>query len=866
MERMEDRTLMAADLRITLADQPTEVIAGHDMFYDVAVQNFGPDTATNVLVNMSLPQGTLYLADTSGDGDGASVTTTGTGLTRQDDVEIELGDLPSGAIRTFQVKARVPADMVRSTTNGAATITNTATVSSDNVAPDPDPSDNTDSELTFVTELADVAISTFVEPVGTVRAGDIFVYTIYLDNYGPSTSRNAFIRDTFLNSGDVSIQSCAFSVSQGGGAVTQFTCTTGPVVSTQFGTDAGTFQTNFLVPLQNDPVNGVLGRLRASFRLVANRGLDVTSVVRAGSSTPDPNPTNNTASVDITVVSEADLQSSSVFSAEVHVTNQPSTLIDTNALPPMPEAPFYNFGGTNVTAGRRIEWTTSANNTGPSPAENVQISVLLPYKTSLIENTLNGAPVPGQVPGRCYTQQAGELRTEVICVYGTLQPTQSASLKFQLLVDIGLPAGTQLSIDTITTSDTLDDNRSNNVTSIQFDTNVDDAAVGLTKPDLKISKDAPATAELGTLVTFAITVDNDSLVDAQDVVVQDFLPAGTYPISYTPSVGSCLAGVPGDALRPTTCNLGKMAGGASEQIIVEVLVGNDLADLARLFNDALVSSSSPERNPADNVVHSTTTALQTAGGNVTAIVKRGTLFINGDKFNNKLRIEDAVPADPNAFRITPVGGTKLNGQSGSFQVHGVRFSAISFGMGDGNDTLLFEGPLVLPKNLLISLGQGADRVELTNATVKANMSIRADGGDDVVRIVDSLLSGRLDLLMGDGNDHVEIDNSTVQGAAKILTDGGNDDITIVDTLLSSNLEIRTGAGDDQVTIDNSKVSGKTLIKNDGNTDLITIVDSIFAGLVDLQGGKGLDTLDAGPSQNNSFALVPKIKGFETILP
>jgi hypothetical protein len=84
--------------------------------------------------------------------------------------------------------------------------------------------------------------------------------------------------------------------------------------------------------------------------------------------------------------------------------------------------------------------------------------------------------------------------------------------------------------------------------------------------------------------------------------------------------------------------------------------------------------------------------------------------------------------------------------------------------------------------------------------------------------------------------------------------------------LSSNLEIRTGAGDDQVTIDNSKVSGKTLIKNDGNTDLITIVDSIFAGLVDLQGGKGLDTLDAGPSQNNSFALVPKIKGFETILP
>ena len=98
--------------------------------------------------------------------------------------------------------------------------------------------------------VADLRITKFVEPFTPIQAGQIFTYTIFVDNLGPDIADNVIITDTLLSSTNVSVQSCAFSVSQGGGSITQFTCTTGPLVSTQFGTDVGTFSTNHLDPPQ----------------------------------------------------------------------------------------------------------------------------------------------------------------------------------------------------------------------------------------------------------------------------------------------------------------------------------------------------------------------------------------------------------------------------------------------------------------------------------------------------------------------------------------------------------------------------------------------------------------------------------------
>ncbi|MBC7317062.1 MAG: DUF11 domain-containing protein, partial [Chloroflexi bacterium] len=207
---------------------------------------------------------------------------------------------------------------------------------------DPDHDNNCATQYTFLDELADLRLTKVSKPDDEVRAGETFTYTILVDNYGPSVARNVVITDTLLNSGLVTIQSCAFSVSQGGGAITQFSCTTGPVVSTQFGSDVGTFATNYLDP--RSPSSQ--GRLRASFRLIANEAIDLNNFATVVAETPDPNMANNEAWDTLSVTAVADLE------------------IGKERIDP-PTIEFYT--------GDPIIYALYVANNGPSTAENVVV-------------------------------------------------------------------------------------------------------------------------------------------------------------------------------------------------------------------------------------------------------------------------------------------------------------------------------------------------------------------------------------------------------------------------------------------------------------------------------------------------------------
>lgn len=1082
MECLEDRALLASDtdLSITLLGGPSSVIAGTDITYNIEVDNFGPNTATAVQVTDTLPTGLIYLVDTSGDTT-PTVVTAGSGLTRVDTVTLDLGDLAVGASQVFQLRAHVPADFVAATTTGTASIVNNVVASDSNADPDPDTSNNSDLQRTIVDELANIVITKIAEPSGDAPAGvhngvmaDTVTYTIYVDNLGPSAARNVFIRDTILNSNDINIQSGAFSVSQsGGGAITNFNVVTGPLVPTQFGTDIGTFSASFLMPFSLDPANPTtpIGRIRGSFRLTVNDAAEITNVTRASSSTPDPDGSNNVDSVKTKVTALADLQAFAVFGAEVQTNGLPGNIFNSNVVTPMPDPAGYNFGGTTVTAGRRIQWDGTILNAGPSAADNVHLEVLLPFGASIIENTLTGLPSPfTSVAGRAFTESAGQLRTKVIGDYGTLLSGQQARIQFLVQIDPSIPIGTQLSFDMIAKSDEPDPNPSNNIASIQFDSNafadlaitksdspdpvlagnlltytltanhkgpstaqnvqisdltpahttfvsaqpspggsftvdasgnvittwagatlpgakrtvlltfrvnsdtvdgtvlsntasvtsdtldpfladntlaaadtttthtsadlsiaktteivklnageqtrfqivvtnngpsdaqnvtaVDTLPAGLiyevdtdsgvqgpvgtitftlgtipagqsksfeifvlvdpnTPPntiltntitvasttadpnlanntatsrvlalrsdtDLRVTKTAPATAAPGDVITYTITVTNAGLIPATNVEVQDFVPAGMETISFALSQGNALAGVPGDPLRPTVFNLGTMAPAAVTVVTVTARVGNDQKDQTRLLNDVRVSANQKETNPADNLFHSTTTVLQSANGNVIAFVFQGSLFVTGDKYNNILRFEATPAAGVDSFRITPLGGTRLNGGFDSFQVQGAQ-NGVRMNLKDGNDQLFFVGPLTFEK--------------------------------------------RLEIQTGKGNDVVDMDTVTVLGNTKIYTDGGDDLIHAKDTVFGGTLDLRTGKGKDTVLLDTVSVALGSLIRNDGNDDLVTLVDSVFSGLVKLQGGSGTDTLDADPiTRNNTYLLGRKIKGFEVILP
>jgi uncharacterized repeat protein (TIGR01451 family) len=155
-------------------------------------------------------------------------------------------------------------------------------------------------------------------------------------------------------------------------------------------------------------------------------------------------------------------------------------------------------------------------NQGPDPATNVRIEVLLPFGASLIENTLTGLPGAGTVPGRCFTEPAGAQRTTVICEYPTLLVGEMGSTRFLVLIDPDLPSGTQLSFDSIASSEVDDLDGSNNNTSIEFDTN--------TASDLTVTKvGTPNPVIAGQNANYHISLKNNGSSLARNVEVHDAL-------------------------------------------------------------------------------------------------------------------------------------------------------------------------------------------------------------------------------------------------------------------------------------------------------------------------------------------------------
>jgi len=342
--------------------------------------------------------------------------------------------------------------------------------------------------------------------------------------------------------------------------------------------------------------------------------------------------------------------------------------------------------------------------------------------------------------------------------------------------------------------------------------------------DLSVTKSGPATINPGTNITYTITVTNGGPTAAVDTVLKDFIPQGVRTLSVSPSTGNCLAGVAGDPERPTTCNLDTVESGEIVTITVVVEADNCLHDLDLLLNDVIVSSETFDPDNSNNVFHSTTEARQSANGNVRAAVSRGNLSIIGDNFNNTIRIDAPNEAGPDALRITPFGGTLINGQCRSVQVHGVKGN-VSVRMGRANDTVIFDGPISLRKSLNMLLGQGNDTVSLSEVEVRAVASIRVDGDHDVVSVVDSVLGS---------------------------------------------LSIRAGKVGDSVLIANTHVRTTTLIRTDGQIDSVRILDSIFDNDVLILGGRGSDTLDIGilssPNANgNDFKRALTTHGFENVI-
>jgi uncharacterized repeat protein (TIGR01451 family) len=175
--------------------------------------------------------------------------------------------------------------------------------------------------------------------------------------------------------------------------------------------------------------------------------------------------------------------------------------------------------------------------------------------------------------------------------------------------------------------------------------------------DLEITKSGPSTITTCILTEepwfeCTMTVTNHGPSTAVNVLIEDWLPAGVRINSVTSSKGSCNAGVPGDASRPTTCAIDSLASGASATITINVTVLKP-ADLSMeswiLHNDARVSSDTLDLDNSDNLASTNTTIINTciqepSDLKVIKLVKPDTTVLAGQLINYTIIVENLGPS------------------------------------------------------------------------------------------------------------------------------------------------------------------------------------------------------------------------------
>ncbi len=605
---------LSADLAVTKTGAPNPAAAGGVLTYTVELANLGPADARNTVLSDPLP---AQLADGSYSLDGVSFQPWAGALA--------LGTFPAGTARTVFLRGTVdPA--------AAGILSNTVTVSSD--TPDPNPDNNSFTELTPINTAADLLLTKTGTP-SPVLHGLVLTYTVAIQNLGPDPATDVRLNDTLpamLLQPEYSLDS-GVSWSPWSGSISPGTLAAGQTLS-------------------------IL--LRGTVSPDAEGILENTAAVT--SATPDPNPDNNSDTALIPVDAAADLSIAksaqpaiaaagesltytlTVFNAgpsaaqDVFVADSlPAVLL--NAEFSVDGGPFTpwsspypaktllpNSSTTLVIRGTvspsapaeplRNTAVVSASTPDPNPDNNtdsVSVDVEASADLSVVKLGTASPAVPGQpfqysitIRNAGPSDSQGVLLTDAVPLQ-LLNPQFSADggqswAPWSTPYTLGtLPAGQEQTIlirgtvsnaaaDTLrntaaVSSNTPDPDLSNNVDTDQ--TPIQPSA------DLSLSKTgSPASAALGDQLVYTLILANAGPADAENAVLTDLLPVGLSGAEHSADGGNTWAPWNG------TLALGTLPAGQAQTHLIRAIVSPDAA--GSLVNTAVLTSDTPDPDPSDN--------------------------------------------------------------------------------------------------------------------------------------------------------------------------------------------------------------------------------------------------------------------------
>lgn len=438
----------SADVGLSKSDAADPVALGSDVTYTLTVTNHGPAAASSVVATDTLPAGVTLVSATPSQGAACTGTTT---------VSCDLGGLATGASATITVVV---------TPAGPGVIINTASVTA--AEPDPNTGNNTATEPTTIGNPTDAdLVVTKADAVDPVTTGSVVTYRLTVENRGPAVASAVTLDDTVP----------AGTLFEGVAAPGGWTCTVPAVGATgAIACDVPTLAVgataSFEVSVRLDPATPA--------------GTTLTNTATVGSTTPDPNPSNNTATEPTLVVDPG--------SADL-------AIVKTDA----PDA---------QAAGRSVSYTLTVTNHGPSAATSVTISDPLPAGTAL----LSGSPGCSEAAGI------------VTCSLGGL--AAGASTAVGLTISTPPVAGTLNNVATVSATEP-DPVPGNNT--------APEPTVLVAVADVAIAKAGPVTATPGSTVSYTLAITNNGPSQAENVSVADPTPAG---LTFVSTSGACTTAFP----------------------------------------------------------------------------------------------------------------------------------------------------------------------------------------------------------------------------------------------------------------------------------------------------------------------------------
>jgi large repetitive protein len=679
----------SADVALTKTGMPDAVRAGGSVTYKLVARNNGPSTARAVSVADTLPDGVELVSAQPTQG-----SCTGK-------VDCDLGELASGAEAIITVVVRVPA---ASTATG---LTNVATATS--TTSDPNQSNNNASVTTPVTRAADLSIDKVVAPTDPAP-GEVVKYTLTIRNNGPSDAEQVRIADS-LPAGLSLVKLDAPAPAGCAAAGQDITCEIdrlagkatlviaitatldsayqgGPLVNTarvgsvtpdpdpSNNTDTATVTpgkpkadlvvgkktitspivagkpVTYQISVRNDgpsdakavavaddlsadlteasadttagsctvsggQVRCALGDLGAgstatvtvTATVVATATGSLVNTAKATSTTPDPDPSNNTGRTTDDITTSADLAI-------------------TKTAQPVP-----------VQAGKPVTYTLKITNNGPSAAKSVTVTDPVPAPLKYASSTAS--------QGEC-DQADGT----VSCAVGTVVPGATVTVTVVANVPSGTPPN-QLDNTAKVSSPTPDPVLDNNTATYTLLTGAQ-ANITLVKTT------SPDPVVAGTAITFKLTVGNAGPSDAQDVTVDDAVPAAVTGATASATGGASCEIVSGKV----HCSIGTLAAGESFVVTVNGMVAPDTKP-GELANTATAGSRTPE-DPTESDNTSTSTTTVVAKADLSIVKTAPATVVAGNQLSYQLTVRNEGPSDAVAAVVTdtlPAGTTYVRGSS-----------------------------------------------------------------------------------------------------------------------------------------------------------------------------------------------------------